>query len=61
MSLTIGPNATPVSAKAATIATITKVVLLWFISHRLSSAILYLNCFTSNAKNIWESVDIFEL
>jgi len=36
-------------------------VILWFIRHRLSSTIVYLGCFTSNAKNIGESMDIFEL
>ena len=36
-------------------------VILWFIRHRLSSTIVYLECFTPNAKNIGESMDIFEL
>ena len=53
-------NATPVSAIAATIATI-PIVTLWFISQRLSLTILYLRCFTASAKTVGEIVDIYKL
>lgn len=35
--------------------------ILWLNSQRLSPAIIYQRCSTWSAKNIWESVDIFEL
>ena len=55
-------NAPAVIATAATIAAIANVVFLWFIySHSLSSIIVYLNSFTTSAKNMGEIVDIFEL
>ena len=48
----------PSGSIAATIATIPKVTL-WFISQRLFSIIVYLNCFTTTANTIGEFVDIF--
>ncbi|HET7148511.1 MAG TPA: hypothetical protein VFI73_08450 [Candidatus Nitrosopolaris sp.] len=37
------------------------IIILWFIPHKVIVPILYLRYFTSSAKNIGESVDIFEL
>ena len=54
-------NAAAVIATAATIAAIAKVMFLWFISQRLFSIIVYLNCFTTTANTIGEFVDIFKL
>ena len=54
-------NAAVVIATADTIAAIAKVVFLRFISQRLSSIIVYLNCFTTTANNTVEIVDIFKL
>ncbi len=54
-------NATPASATATTIDAIANVVLLWFISQKQSSSILYLRCFTASANNIGEIPDIFKV
>jgi len=51
--------ATAVSAMAAaTIAAITEVVLMWFISHTYDSTLVYLRYFTTSAKNIEGFADI---
>ncbi len=43
---------------AATIAVITEVVLMWFISHTCDSTLVYLRCFTKSAKNMEGFADI---
>jgi hypothetical protein len=55
-------NATVVKIIALLVEFLATLVTPWSIySQRLRSTIVYLRCFTSTAKNIEESVDIFEL
>ena len=54
-------NVAAVSAIVATSAAIAKVVVLvLFISQKISSSILYFRCFTSSANNTVDFVDIFK-
>jgi len=53
-------SAAVVRTTATTIAAIDRVVFLWFISRDTNSIMLYLQCYTTTAKNIGEFVDIFK-